>query len=243
MPEFPSNNHEESHTETQHGPGWLHDEHDTTTHENSTDASSDTPDWLKESGSPFGEEDVLAKEVSSSEKKNETATTPAQTTTHTTSSDIPDWLHDSHDTQHTSEKPETTPKAETQATTPKTNDIPDWLHEDTHPSTIPDTTATPVVPTNEPTTTGTSAPSAPTKQDLPDWLSGAETEETKMPEPVATIEQTSAIEPSKDNEIFASTPESTGLTPTTPTPVSLDHDDIPDWLRGAEEVTESTVDA
>ena len=126
----------------------------------------------------------------------------------------------------------------------KQNAIPDWLHEDNTPPATPEnnaTTATTNKPTEEKEVT-TPTPST-TTEDLPDWLSGAHEEETKMPEPVATIAKTPDTTQPTENEIFAPSPESTGLASTTATPVSLDHDDIPDWLRGAEEATESTVEA
>ncbi len=240
MPEFPNDTHDASPTEPQHGPGWLHDDHDTTVHDDHATSSSDTPDWLKEAGSPFGEEDVLAKESSLSEKASQpvVAATPATSTK--PASDIPDWLHDSHDEKtptpketHTTEKPVTEPT--------KQNDIPDWLHEDNAPSITPENNA-PAATTSKPAEVKEVTAPATTTEDLPDWLSGAH-EETPMPEPVATITTTSETTQPTENDIFTPSPESTGLASTTATPVSLDHDDIPDWLRGAEEATESTVEA
>lgn len=242
MPEFPNDTHDASPTEPQHGPGWLHDDHDTAVHDNHATSSSDTPDWLKEAGSPFGEEDVLAKETSLPDKTSQPAVTTASDTSTKPASDIPDWLHDSHDEKtpapqetHTIEKPT--------ADSAKQNDIPDWLHEES---------TTPVTPENNvPATTSkptevkevTAPKPSTTTEDLPDWLSGTHEEETTMPEPVATIAKTPDTTQPTENEIFAPSTESTGLASTTATPVSLDHDDIPDWLRGAEEVTESTVEA
>ncbi len=186
---------------------------------------------------------MLAKEASLPDKTSQPAVTTASDTSTKPASDIPDWLHDSHDEKtpapqetHTIEKPVTEPA--------KQNDIPDWLHEDNTPPATPEnnaTTATTNKPTEEKEVT-TPTPST-TTEDLPDWLSGAHEEETKMPEPVATIAKTPDTTQPTENEIFAPSPESTGLASTTATPVSLDHDDIPDWLRGAEEATESTVEA
>lgn len=86
-----------------------------------------TPDWLRESESPFGGEDILAKSAQSTKHEDD----------HHESS-IPDWAKDSHDETpmtlppdpHTeAPKPlqETSSTSSTPISTGSDEDIPDWL--------------------------------------------------------------------------------------------------------------------
>ena len=110
----------DDHHDADSGHGDSHSDHTANqgTHDDHHDDSS-TPDWLKSAESPFGSEDILAKEVTEN------------TQTHT-----PEWMHD-HEEKHV----ETEKKADipVPADTAHHDNTPDWLkdtHEDTH-DTLP----------------------------------------------------------------------------------------------------------
>lgn len=142
--------------ENNHGPDWLHDDqnHDTHNAEHSTgevDTHATTPDWLKETESPFGEEDVLSKEVASNTIKTDTPVT------------TPDWMH--------TEAPvsPTTTEVSTPVETAHT-DVPDWLKTSDHEETPIET---PIMSSVEPEVVTPITPTASmntTHEDVPDWL-------------------------------------------------------------------------
>lgn len=150
--------------ETNHGPDWLHNDDHGTSHDDhsSGDVPASTPDWLKETESPFGEEDVLSKEVASTTISND----------HTSTADTPDWMHTEPKTI-----PSIPPVAETLTTVsaPETShDIPDWLKgsetvnnsTDVAPSLSDTPAVMPVIPEVTPTVTPETTP----HEDVPDWL-------------------------------------------------------------------------
>jgi hypothetical protein len=190
-----------------------------------TDHDESAPDWLKPTESPFGSEDVLSKEVSN--QTTSEPTTPswmqeheekavAATTTNTTTDhheDVPDWLKDTHETPV--------------STTP-----PSWLTEET-----PDKKEE--VPAPEPTEAIKPAEDE-SHADIPDWLKGAETPSTSNePEKEATTPVALSEETTKEDSAIA--PENAALSIETPASGEV-HEDLPDWLKGAEtpsEISES----
>jgi len=213
----------DDHTNTDSGHGDTHDHptEDHSVHDDHHDEWS-TPDWLKSAESPFGSEDVLAKEVTEN------------TQTHT-----PEWMHD-HEEKHV----ETEKKSDTSVSdTAHHENTPDWLkdtHDDTHTDTLPATPPTPLetktpdiahplwIETPLPTTTTTPVTES-SLAETPDWLKGADI---------------TPIVPEKTevkNDLFGNNtlPETTNIqTAPQKNPATVSdsgtHDDIPDWLKGAE---------
>lgn len=190
-----------------------------------TDHDESAPDWLKPTESPFGSEDVLSKEVSNQTTSEPTTPSWMQeheekavvaTTTNTTTDhleDVPDWLKDTHETPV--------------PTTP-----PSWLTEET-----PDKKEE--APAPEPTEAIKPAEDE-SHADIPDWLKGAETPSTSNEsEKETTTPIVAPEETTKEDSTIA--PENAA--PSIETPTAGDaHEDLPDWLKGAEtpsEISES----
>ncbi len=176
-----------------------------------------TPDWLKPTESPFGSEDVLSKEVS-----NQTAST---TTT-------PEWMHEHEE------------KAVESATTTPTehhDDVPDWL-KDTHETPVSNTT--PSWLTEETAEKPEPAPVVepePAKKiedeshaDIPDWLKGAETTEEPQENNTPATEEIAAT---TTEEVPTENQESSIASEEVSAPLET-HEDLPDWLKGAETQSE-----
>ena len=190
-----------------------------------TDHDESAPDWLKPTESPFGSEDVLSKEVSN--QTTSEPTTPswmqeheekavATATTNTTTDhheDVPDWLKDTHET-------------------PVSTTSPSWLTEET-PDKKEEAPAPEVTEPTQPAEDESHA-------DIPDWLKGTETpSESNESEKEATTPVTLSEETTKEDSTIA--PENAA--PSIETPAARDtHEDLPDWLKGAEtpsEISES----
>jgi hypothetical protein len=137
---------------------------------------------------------------------------------------------------HEEEKPASAPS--TPETSPETHDVPDWL-KDTHETSV--TNSTPSWLTEETPATPVEVPVPEMPQpvekiedeshaDIPDWLKGTETT-TPTAE---TIDTPSAPEES------STVAETVITTPTveekTETPIV--HEELPDWLKGAETPSE-----
>jgi hypothetical protein len=175
-----------------------------------------TPDWLKPTDSPFGSEDVLAKEV--------TQATQEQTTT------APEWMHEE-------EKPVSTPS--TPEPSPETHDVPDWL-KDTHetsvvsnstPSWLTEETPTTPVETTEPETTQVvEKVEDESHADIPDWLKGTET----APTPVTTDTSDAPVSHEETKEVIAETSIAPVVEIEEKNETPVMHEELPDWLKGAE---------
>lgn len=119
--------------ENNHGPDWMHadEQHDAHHDDHGSselDTHASTPDWLKETESPFGEEDVLSKEV-------------AATTVHTdTPTKTPDWMH-----EETPATPIIAEQALSSDTTSHT-EVPAWLQSAPETTTENTDTETPSIP-------------------------------------------------------------------------------------------------
>lgn len=228
----------------------------------SLSVDENAPDWLKSAESPFGSEDILSKEVSESAQASaahtpdwmhdhgETPTIESNTAPAPVPAPAPA-------PAPVPPAPEPTPITSTPS---ETHDIPDWLKEDTHGSPSPEAsvTATTTPPEAEPTpdrAKNTPEP-VPTEvhDDVPDWLKGAETDTPRVlessPETTAIRkedqEKTTNLPP---HELFTAAPvptsETAGETGTTaaiPTPMQADHDDLPDWLKGADTLPETPAE-
>jgi hypothetical protein len=196
----------DSHTNDDHGLPTTPTNHD----------DHGTPDWLKESESSFGGEDVLAKEIK---------TAPVDSHANST----PNWVE--QDTPTSVSAPANIPGSNTNTISPAAetehHDVPDWLKGADSPAEIQvSTEKTETVSPVLETPTVTQAPAE--VHDIPDWLKGADepTAETVIaPAAEATI-NTSEVMPS-----ISSLPSvTTGET-----------HDIPDWLKGSETSTETNI--
>lgn len=138
----------------------------------------------------------------------EVSQTQTNTDTHT-----PDWMNDHHEEQTpaTPATPTTEEKSAPEVPTTQTTDVPDWLKEEKTPTT--DIPVTPQVETN----------TTIIQEEIPEWLRSTETE-------------TSAAEtiPVTENPITESTGGKAILSEA-PISGSSNEDDIPDWLKGAQE--------
>ena len=181
-----------------------------------TPTADGTPDWLKNTESPFGSEDVLSQEVSQTQSSTETHT--------------PDWMNDHHEEEKiTPAAPIVAPVVEkpTPVQAPaQTADVPDWLKDETTKTPeVPSPLDTPVIPETPAVIPETPKAEAP-EDDIPEWLRGSETEAPVTETPPAETPVTETIvEPVVEKEII----------PETPVPTAPDEDDIPEWLKGTHE--------
>lgn len=181
-----------------------------------TPTADGTPDWLKNTESPFGSEDVLSQEVSQTQSSTETHT--------------PDWMNDHHEEEKiTPAAPIVAPVVEkpTPVQAPaQTADVPDWLKDEaTKTPEVPSPLDTPVIPETPAVIPETPKAEAP-EDDIPEWLRGSETEAPVTETPLVETPVTETIvEPVVEKEII----------PETPVTTAPDEDDIPDWLKGTHE--------
>lgn len=200
-----------------------------------TPTADGTPDWLKNTESPFGSEDVLSQEVSQTQSSTETHT--------------PDWMNDHHEEEKiTPAAPIVAPVVEkpTPVQAPaQTADVPDWLKDEaTKTPEVPSPLDTPVIPETPAVIPETPKAEAP-EDDIPEWLRGAETDigTDNAPAPLSNVEEVQNKE--EDTETPpAETPVTETIVepvvekeiiPETPVPTAPDEDDIPDWLKGTHE--------
>lgn len=210
-----------------HGPDWLHDDHEDN-HALSTTSADDhsTPEWLKESESSFGSDDVLAKEIQTPSVPATTpgVTPPTITETSSHSADVPDWL------KSTDEVSTHTDIAQTSSTnTPA--EVPSWLQGNDAPIADEHTEQVVTTPAPAPAIEETKTPTTSSDishNDVPDWLRGADD---------GTTTDTLSPDNTVDTAISPVTPkindEATTDQPHKEESETMSHD-IPDWLKGSE---------